>query len=145
MKKKKGKKGRKKKGGGGGGVKKKQSTVKAYIGIKPFHTHWNNHKSYKIMHILITTWQSEKHKYCHDNQKSTSTVMTIRKAQNNTVNTYINTKKHFTHSHLLYDYTQTPAHMVTHRHLHTHTHLFSSTRARTHTHTLTQLFPFYCK
>ena len=43
-------------------------------------------------------------------RKSTSTVMTIRKAQNNTVNTYINTKKHFTHSHLLYDYAQTPAH-----------------------------------
>ena len=38
------------------------------------------------MHILISTWQSEKHK-------------------NNTVNTYINIKKHFTYSHLLYDYT----------------------------------------
>ena len=45
--------------------------------------------------------------------------MTIRKAQvlswksekhrNNTVNTYMNTKKHFTHSHLLYDYTRREA------------------------------------
>ena len=46
------------------------------------------------MHILIWTWQSEKHK-------------------NNTPNTYINTKKHFTHIHLLYEYTQTPAHSLT--------------------------------
>ena len=64
------------------------------------------------MHTAISTWQSEKHKYCHDNQsekykychdrkaqvlswqcqKSTSTVMSITKAQNNTINAYINTK-----------------------------------------------------
>ena len=60
---------KKKKKGGGGGEKKKQSAVNAYIDITAFHTHSNNHKSYKI--ILITTWQSEKHKYCQDNQKST--------------------------------------------------------------------------
>ena len=51
--------------------KKKQSTEYAYIDIKAFHTHWNKHKPYKIMYILISTWQSEKHKYCQDNQKST--------------------------------------------------------------------------
>ena len=34
--------------------KKKQNTVNAYIDIKAFHTHRNNHKCYKIMHILIT-------------------------------------------------------------------------------------------
>ena len=39
-----------------------------------------------IRKAQVLPWQSEKHK-------------------NNTVNTYINTKKHFTHSHLLYDYT----------------------------------------
>ena len=50
---------------------KKQSTVNVYINIEAFHTHWNNHKYYKIMHILISTWQTEKHKYCYDNQKST--------------------------------------------------------------------------
>ena len=54
----------------GGGEKKKESTVNAYIDIKAFHTHWNNHKSYKIMYILITTWQSEKYKYCQDNWKT---------------------------------------------------------------------------
>ena len=47
------------------------STVNACINIKAFHIHSNNHKYYKIMHLLISAWQSEKHKYCHDNQKST--------------------------------------------------------------------------
>ena len=28
--------------------KMKQSTVNAYIDFKAFHTHWNNHKYYKI-------------------------------------------------------------------------------------------------
>ena len=56
---------------GGEGREKKQSTVNAYIDMKAFYTHRNNHKYYKIMHMLISTWQSEKHKYCHDNQKGT--------------------------------------------------------------------------
>ena len=60
--------------------------------------------------------------------------MTLRKAQNNTVNTYINTKKHFTHSHLLYDYTQTPAHSPPHKHIHAHTHSHTHTHTHTHTH-----------
>ena len=47
-------------GGGGGGKrerekKREESTVNAYIDIKAFHTHCNNHKSYKIMYILIST------------------------------------------------------------------------------------------
>ena len=66
-------------------------------------------------------------------RKSTSTVMTIRKAQNNTVNT--STLKRFTHSHLLYDYTQTPAH--SHSPPHKHTRARTHTRAHTHTHTHT--------
>ena len=61
-----------KKGGGGGGGRS-TSTVNAYIHMCAFHTHSNNHKYCKIMHISISTWQSEK-------------------AQNKTVNTYINTK-----------------------------------------------------
>ena len=65
-------------------IKKSASTINAYINIKmtkkpgwnkknikAFYTHRNNHKYYKIMHILIPTWHSEKHKYCHDNHKST--------------------------------------------------------------------------
>ena len=52
-------------------------------------------------------------------RKSTSTVLTIRKAQNNTVNTYIHTKAFHTHSHLLYDYTRTPAHSHSPPHKHT--------------------------
>ena len=59
-------------------IQKCTSTINAYINIKmtkkpgwnkniikAFYTHRNNHKYYKIMHILISTWQSEKHKYCH--------------------------------------------------------------------------------
>ena len=34
---------------------KKQSNVNAYIDIKAFPTHRNNHKYYKIMYILIST------------------------------------------------------------------------------------------
>ena len=89
------------------------------------------------IYILIRTWQSL-------SQKSASTVLTIRKAQNNTVNTCINTesKKHFTHSHLLYDYTQTPAHSHSppHKHEHacTHTHAHIHTHTHTHTHTVRQ-------
>ena len=65
----------------------KNFTHTQIINIKAFHTHSNNHKYYKIMHIYACIYP-----YQHDNQKSTSTIMTIKKAQNNTVNTYSNTK-----------------------------------------------------
>ena len=72
----------------------------------------------------------------HFTHSSTSTVMTIRKAQNNTVNTYINTKAS-TLGHLLYDYTQIPTHShLTHARTHAHTHTHTHTHARTHTSTL---------
>ena len=105
-----------------------QSTVNAYIDIKAFHIHWNNHKSYKIYY------------YQHDNQKAQVLSWQSEKHKSNTVNTYINTKNNFTHIHLLYKCTQTPEHSVTpsqalerthtHSPMHTHTHA----RTRTHTH-----------
>ena len=52
------------------------STVNAYINTKAFHTHSNKHKYYKCIH-----------QYQHDNQKSTSTVMTINQKSTSTVMT----------------------------------------------------------
>ena len=83
-----------------------------------------------IRKAQVLSWQSEKHK-------------------SNTVNTYINTKKNFTHIHLLYKCTQTPAqsltpsqaherartHSLTHTHTHTHKHTHTRTRTHTYTHT----------
>ena len=109
-----------------------QSTVNAYIDIKAFHIHWNNHKPYQIYY------------YQHDNQKAQVLSWQSEKHKSNTVNTYINTKNNFTHIHLLYKCTQTPAHSLTpsqahkrvrtHSPMHTRTHAHSKTHTHTHTH-----------
>ena len=121
--------------------------------MKAFHTHSNKRKYYKIMHTSISTWQSEKHKYCHNNQLekdkychgnqkkhqiyckcihqhwSISHSATYYMIIHRHLHTPAHTSCRHAHTHqLLYDYTQTPTHSCSHlMQTHTHTHIHTVT------------------
>ena len=110
--------------------------------MKAFHTHSNKHKYCKIMHTSISTWQSEKHKYCHNNQlEKHKYCHGNQKSTKYTVNAYINTKVFHTRPLTIWLYTDTytlplTPHADTHAHMHTSS-LWHTTHAQhTHVHSI---------